>query len=128
VSFLLDECITEPVARALAILGCDVIYAPDVDVLGKGAKDDAVYNYAASKGHIVVTQDREMGENRTKQISVAGSNCGVFILRRPKQDSMRLKLVRILTAWDSICEKAAEFDPPYIFECRATGSKITRLR
>lgn len=126
--FLLDECITEPVANALAAVRCDVVYAPTVAELGVGAKDEAVYGYAARNGMVVITQDREMGSDKIKQQVVVGSGCGVFILRRPKIDSMRLKLIRILTVWDSIELAAKGLNPPYIFECRAQGNKLSRLR
>lgn len=125
-SFLIDECITQPVARALLAVKCDVVYAPDV--IGIGAKDPAVYDYATTNAMIVLTQDKEMGKDYTKRVVVLGSGCGVIILRRPKEDNMRLKLVRILTLWDELERIKVTLKPPYIFEARAYGVRLTRLR
>lgn len=127
-SFLLDECITEPVARALHSVDCRAIYAPDIPDLGRGATDNQVYDYATANGLVVITQDRTLGQERVKQLIALGSGCGVFVLRRPKVDSKRLKLIRILTIWDELERVRVSQEPPYIFECRAQGSKLVRIR
>ena len=126
-NFLLDECITLPVARALAAVECQVVYAPDVQALRQGATDEAVYNYAANKGMVLLTQDRGLGQDKTKQRIARGSGCGVFVLRRPKHDSMRLKLIRILTIWEELERIRTSMKPPFVYECRSEGMKDTRL-
>jgi len=69
-----------------------------------------------------------MGKDKTKQIVASGAGCGIFILRRPKIDSSRLKLIRILTIWEELERIKREIRPPFIYECRAQGMKLTRLR
>lgn len=116
--FLLDECITEPVAKALIAVECPALWSPDVSALGKGADDDAVYHYAATNGMALVTQDVDLAHDKTKQAVAMGSGCGVFLLRRPKIDSKRLKLIRLLTIWEELEAHAANTNRP---TCSSVG-------
>lgn len=124
--FLLDECITEPVARALVAIGLPVVYSPDV--VGRGASDEVVYGHATQHKMSVITQDRGMGDSQTKQLIALGAGCGIFLFRRPKVDSSRLKLIRLLTIWELLESSHESTRPPFIYELRANGQRFTRVR
>lgn len=123
--FILDECITEPVARALEALGYEVGFAPEL--ISRGAEDDDIYRYAGECGASVLSQDREIITSKTKQAVLRGANCGVFVLRRPRADNKRLKLIRILTLWEQLEHYHREASRPFVFECRSTGIKVERI-
>jgi predicted nuclease of predicted toxin-antitoxin system len=123
--FLFDENMPPRVAAALQALGtCEARHV--VDHLPRGTPDEQVFEFAAARGWVLVTQDIRIRRNPHQRAALLQAGIGAFILTGRGGRSVEQMMIFLLERFPHILEAAAATRPPFIWGVPDRG-RLDRL-
>lgn len=114
IPLLFDENLPPKIASALQALGeCEARHV--VDYLPRGTPDEEVFEFAASRGWFLVTQDARIARNPHQRAAMMQAGIGTFILTGRANRTVVEMMAFILDRLPPILEAAERSTPPFIY-------------
>jgi len=128
-SFLFDNNLSHPLARALRLLSQPVTHVRDIDGLGAAAPDDLILNHAARRGYFVVTKDRAILRTPQFRSIITEEGVGVFFLNVGRARQLRAwdEAKFVIKSWDEIVRFSESVAPPSTALVQKNG-RVKRIR
>lgn len=117
--FLFDENIAADIPKALAMMGEDTVHM--LEVLEQGAPDTEWMQFAADRGDIVVTNDKNTRRRQAEAEQLR--RCGTCVVYVRTANLSAWGAFRLLVwHWEEIKHACASTERPFILEMNGRGS------
>ena len=119
--FLVDECTGNAVANWLRKEGHDVV---SVYQEARGISDDAVIKKAFSENRILITNDKDFKDIKSKGGIYNAHKVGVIFFKFKKNEYSYWGIVKVfINQFDTLKEILLEQSPPFVYEISSQGVK-----
>lgn len=122
--FLLDENLSEKLAKALQALDADVYHV--IEFLGTGATDEEVLEHAGQNDLFIITRDERIRYKPNEKAAIKKHKIGVFLLAGKNKPGWEINR-QLIWNWEKILDCAQTTKKPFIRRIRSRGRRIEEV-